>query len=109
MNWLQRLRLKMLAIVGALLLVAFGLVTVVSLPVWAAVGTAVAALALAVNTMASRLDSPTCLDCGTDLTGEPAGLYGVICPGCGAVNQVDGDELRLADGDASDEETPVRS
>jgi predicted RNA-binding Zn-ribbon protein involved in translation (DUF1610 family) len=68
------------------------------------VGTAVAALALAVNTMASRLDSPTCLDCGADLTTEPAGLYGVICPKCGAVNQVEGDGVRLAENDGAETE-----
>jgi predicted RNA-binding Zn-ribbon protein involved in translation (DUF1610 family) len=86
-GWFHRLRLRVLAMVGAVVVLALTAASVVSLPTWAVVGAAVAAVALAVNTMTSRLSHPTCWDCGADLAGEPGGMHGVLCPSCGSVNQ----------------------
>jgi predicted RNA-binding Zn-ribbon protein involved in translation (DUF1610 family) len=57
-----------------------------SLPLWAVVGAVVGTLLLTVNTMAAKLDTATCLGCGEDLTQEPAGEHGVVCPACGSIS-----------------------
>ncbi len=51
-----------------------------------AVGTALAAAAVAVNRVASRMDRERCLQCGTDLTNRPVSPYGTACPQCGALH-----------------------
>ncbi|MFM9996350.1 MAG: hypothetical protein ACKVU4_11180 [Phycisphaerales bacterium] len=86
MTWMHRLRLRAFALLVALTLAAIGIASAAALPVWPALGFAVAAVALVVNRMASRLDHPTCLSCGSNLSGQPTGVHGTICPGCGAVN-----------------------
>lgn len=87
MAWLQRFRLKFLAFLAALVLAGLAITSVTTVPVWGVVGVAVAAVAVFVNTVGSRLAHPTCLGCGQDLSGEKSGDYGMICPGCGSVNQ----------------------
>ena len=87
MSWLHRLRLKVLAFMAALVLAGVAVASVTTVPVWGVVGVTVAAVAFAVNTLGSRLSHPTCLGCGRDLTGEHRGEYGVMCPGCGTINQ----------------------
>lgn len=87
MTWMHRLRLRAFALLVAMTLAAIGIASVAALPVWPALGFAVAAVALVVNRMASRLDHPTCLSCGSDLSGQPRGVHGTFCPGCGAVNE----------------------
>jgi hypothetical protein len=101
-GWLHRLRLRVLATVGGVVLLALTAISMASLPAWAVVGAAVAAVALAVNTMTSRLAHPTCWDCGADLAGTPGGIHGVLCPGCGAVNQTRPTLAELAGGGADE-------
>jgi hypothetical protein len=87
MPWLHRLRLKLLAFVAALVLAGVAVASVTTVPLWGVVGMTVAAVAVAVNTLGSRLSHPTCLGCGRDISAERHGAYGVMCPGCGTINQ----------------------
>jgi hypothetical protein len=48
---------------------------------------AVAAAAVSLSKTAHRLNKPTCLGCGADISQQPVGTYGAICAECGAVNQ----------------------
>ena len=82
-TWLHKLRLRVFAIIGAVSIIA---VVGFSLPLWAVLGAVVTTLVFTVNTMAAKLDQATCLGCGEDLTKEPAGDYGVVCPACGSIN-----------------------
>ncbi len=86
MSWMHRLRLRVLALLVAATLAAIGIASAVAWPVWPVLGFAAAAAALVVNRMASRLDESTCLSCGADLTGQPHGQHGVICPACGGIS-----------------------
>jgi hypothetical protein len=86
MPWLHKLRLRVLALLVAATLAAIGVASAAAWPVWPILGFAAAAAALVVNRMASRLDEPTCLSCGGDLSGQPSGEHGVICPTCGAIS-----------------------
>ena len=86
MSWVHRLRLRALALVVAAALVVIGVVSAAAVPVWPAIGVAVAAVALVVNRIGARLDHPTCLSCGADVSKEPRGQYGVICPNCGGLS-----------------------
>ena len=99
-TWLQKLRLRVFAIIGAVSLIV---VVGFSLPLWAVLGAVVGTLVLTVNTMAAKLDSATCLGCGEDLTKEPAGDYGVVCPACGAINL----PLTITKDDSNDEAIPA--
>lgn len=96
---MQRVRLRVFAFVIGLTLATVGVVSWAALPLWPVVGVAVAAAAVAVNTMTARLKHPTCWSCGSDVSGLPAGQYGVICQQCGSINQ------RLPLDDASDGES----
>lgn len=87
LTWMHRLRLKLLAFLAGLVLAGVAVASVTTVPVWGVVGVAMAAAAVVVNSMASRLSQPTCLGCGVDLSRERSGDYGVVCPGCGTVNQ----------------------
>ncbi len=88
-GWFRILRRRAAAWTIAIAAVAVATISVAGLPTWPVIGVAVLAVATAVNTIASRLhtDRLTCLGCGDDLTGQPAGTYGVACPKCGAINQ----------------------
>jgi hypothetical protein len=79
--------LRTLALVVGVSLTVFTLVSFAAAPVWPVVGVAVATVAIIWNGMSSRLDSPTCLTCGHDLRQEPGSQYGIICPGCGGLNE----------------------
>lgn len=110
-RWLRKLRLRAFGVVVAILLAAFAAVSWVSAPVWPVIGVAVTAVAIAVNTIGSRLSQPRCMACGHDLTDEPAGPHGVICPDCGSINaNWRGDEVGETEADvrlaADDTESP---
>jgi|GEM_PF-725383 len=105
--WFRKIRVRVLAVAVGVALTAIALLGLTSLPAWPVIGVAVAAVAVAVNTIGSRLAHPTCLGCGRDLDGLPAGTYGVACPDCGTINQRYGDhgdeQLAFhADDDADD-------
>lgn len=84
--WLTRARYKALAYVGAIAIAAFATVSVIGLPVLPVIGVAVAAAAVTVSRMTEKFGKITCMSCGEDLKDEPAGVHGVACPKCGAVN-----------------------
>lgn len=83
---LQRIRLRVFAVLVATVLAVVGAVSWAALPLWPVVGFAVATIAFAVNGMTSRLDQPVCWTCGEDVSKQSPGEYGVICPGCGSLN-----------------------
>jgi|GEM_PF-1399353 len=87
MMLMHRIRLRVLAVLVGLALAGIGAVSFAAVPIWTVVGVAVAAAAVAVNTMASRIGQETCLACGADLSNEPIGAYGVICPECGSLTE----------------------
>lgn len=87
MPFLKKLRLRVLAILVAGGLAAIGLLSVVSLPALPVLGVAVITVAAVVHRVTARLSLPTCHGCGEDLTDVPGDSIGVVCPGCGAVNQ----------------------
>ncbi len=103
MNWMHRQRLRVLAFVLALALAALGTISLTALPLWPVVGVAIAAVAVMVNGLTSRLGSHVCLECGTDLAGRPEGAHGVACPSCGGVNPLHGGRASLALDDRADD------
>jgi len=54
---------------------------------WPILGVAVAAVAFAINGVAARLETTSCLACGADLADQPVGIRGRLCPKCGAINE----------------------
>ncbi len=86
MTWMHRLRLRVFAVLVAVAIGVIGLVSIASIPVWPAVGMAVAAIALVVNGMTSKLSHSICLGCGASLAGQARGEHGVACPECGLID-----------------------
>lgn len=85
MDWMARIRLRVLAFLLGLTLAVLGTISLTTLPAWPVVGVAFAAAAVAVNHMTSRLKAPVCHGCGARLGDEPPGAYGVVCSRCGFV------------------------
>lgn len=86
MSWFQRLRLRVLGVVVAVALLAWGAVSWVALPVLPVVGVALITAAAMVNGMTHRLSHKPCWNCGEELRGSDTGVYGSICSKCGAIN-----------------------
>ncbi len=84
--WIRRIKFRALVWLVAIVLATIATVVFAGVQVWPAVGVAVAAACVSVSKLTNRLLKPTCLDCGHDLTGQPVGGAGIICPGCGSVN-----------------------
>ncbi len=105
-RWVDRFRLRALAWVVGIALCALATISLTTLPAWPVVGVAIAFAAVAVNTVASRLDVPSCLACGHRIESEPAGEHGVVCPSCGSVNDRPGLTRRLAERDHDDDHSP---
>ena len=87
MTWMHKIRLRALGLLVAVALAAIGAVSFAALPTWPVIGVAVATVALAINSMASRFSTPVCLGCGESIAKIPSGEYGVICPKCGSITQ----------------------
>jgi len=87
MSWMHRIRLRALAWVAGIVLAAVAMVSFTAVPAWPVIGVAVAVVALAVNTLTSRLGGAICLGCGKDLSGQPSGGYGIACGDCGTISQ----------------------
>ncbi|HRQ73464.1 MAG TPA: hypothetical protein PLU35_10590 [Phycisphaerales bacterium] len=85
MDWMARIRFRVLAFLLGLTLAVLGTISLTTLPAWPVVGVAFAAAAVAVNHMTSRLKAPVCHGCGARLSDEPPGAYGVVCAKCGFV------------------------
>lgn len=83
MFWLQKLRLKVFALLVALTIAVITVVGMLSVPVLPAIGVALVAAVTMVNSMTTKLSAITCSGCGKDLSQAPANTYGIICPNCG--------------------------
>lgn len=86
MLWMQKLRLRVFALIVALALLVFGVVGMLSFPVLPAVGVALTIAVTVVNSMTSRLDHLTCAGCGTNIVQSPKGTHGIACASCGTIN-----------------------
>ncbi len=93
LDWLHRVRIRALTLVLAVAITAFGLIAWAALPAIPVISVAVAAVAMAINSVTARLNEPLCRDCGEDLAGLTAGEYGVVCPSCGLINPIKTDRL----------------
>jgi hypothetical protein len=87
LTWMQQTRVRVLWVIVGIGLTTLGVLSLTTIPAWPIVGVAVATVALAISRMTSRLSQPICLGCGHDLSGQPLGEHGTICPECGAVHQ----------------------
>jgi hypothetical protein len=86
-RWMRKLRLRAMAFLVGVGLAALAMISLTSIPAWPIVGVAVACVAVALNSMASRLDRPVCYSCGTNIANEPIGVHGRICRSCGSINE----------------------
>ncbi|MEM1422367.1 MAG: hypothetical protein AAGH64_00030 [Planctomycetota bacterium] len=84
MTWLGKMRLRAAVAVIGIPLVCF---SVLSMSAWITIPLVSVAVAVTVSTFGARFETSTCWTCGTDLANEDAGVHGVICPKCGALNQ----------------------
>ena len=96
MTWLHRIRLRVLAVLVGVVLMAIGAVSFAAVPLWPVLGVAFATVALCVNTMTARMNTAVCWGCGEDIAKQPSGEYGSICPHCGALTETPGDDQRKA-------------
>jgi hypothetical protein len=87
MTWVHKIRLRMLAILVGVVLTAIGVISFAAAPVWPVLGVAFATVAVVLNTMTSKLAAPVCWGCGQDISKQPSGEYGVMCPTCGTLSQ----------------------
>lgn len=85
--WIFRMKLKVLAYLAGIVLATVGTVSLAGVPWLPAVGVAVCAAAVSVGKATGRLGKPTCLSCGSDLSGQPIGAHGMACGECGSVHQ----------------------
>lgn len=101
--WLDRLRLRVFALVMIIGIVAWSLVSFLALPALPVVGFAVAGVTLVVNLLASKLQprAVLCWNCGRDLADQAAGVHGVPCPGCGCISEPTSTSPERALADAS--------
>jgi hypothetical protein len=86
-NFMERIRLKAMAVVLAVIVAAVGVIAWSTIPAWPVIGVGVAVVAVALNAIGSRLERAVCYSCGQSLDGQPVGERGSICPGCGSINQ----------------------
>lgn len=102
MHWFHKIRLRVFAVLVAAILAVIGVLAWATVPAWPVVGVAIITVAAVVNSMTTRLAEPVCYQCGSALREADPGCYGLICDGCGAVNEVvpRGDARRLASSDA---------
>lgn len=88
LDWIRRVRRQA---VGTVLCATLLVVTTLALstaPWLPVVGVALAAVAVTVHKMTHRIHhaDAACLSCSRDLSEEPTGVHGIICPDCGAVH-----------------------
>jgi hypothetical protein len=83
MFWLQKLRLKVFALLVALTIAVITVVGMLSVPVLPAIGVALVAAVTMVNSMTTKLSAITCTGCGQNLSSTPANTYGITCQKCG--------------------------
>jgi hypothetical protein len=104
-TWIRRIKLRALAYLFAIVLATIATVVFMSVPAWPAIGAAVAVACVSMGKLTTRLLKPTCLECGHDLSGQPIGMQGIVCPECGSVNSPGLVQLaRMGDPQGKDEE-----
>lgn len=84
--WISGLRLRAFFWVAAIALVTWATIVLTSIAWVPVVGVAAVACVVSISKIAAKLSSPTCLACGTDLTGQVVSLYGCVCPSCGSLH-----------------------
>lgn len=105
--WIGSLKLRALVWIAAIALATIATIVLAGVPAWPAVGVAVAAACVSVGKLTSKLVSPTCLECGCDLSDQPVGLQGIACPTCGSVNSPGLVQLaRMGDPQRRDDQQP---
>ena len=109
MQWMLKLRLRVFALLVALSIIVYGVVSIFSVGVLPAVGAAIAIAVTMVNSMASRLDTMTCAGCGDSIEQLPAGTHGIACMNCGTINHPfnTGEAMLAMDFDNSNDEDLV--
>ncbi|MFN9975988.1 MAG: hypothetical protein ACK58T_39450, partial [Phycisphaerae bacterium] len=63
-NFMERIRLKAMAVVLAVIVAAVGVIAWSTLPAWPVIGVGVAVVAVALNAIGSRLERAVCYSCG---------------------------------------------
>lgn len=86
MSLFERIRFRVLAIVLAVVVAGVAIVAFTALPTWPVIGATIAAIAVAVNTVGSRLAQNVCFHCGEKLSVAHVGEHGVTCPTCGSLS-----------------------
>lgn len=103
-EWFSTLRWKALAYLLGIALATAATILVTGMAWVPIVGVAVAAAAVSLNKVASRLSSPVCWTCGHDLRDQPRTPMGIVCPACGGIHQPlpgsSNDEALLAEVDS---------
>ena len=108
LNWLRKLRYRILWTVAVVAGLSISLIVWSSLPVIPVAVATVATVALVIDRMAAKLSKPVCWNCADELAKDLAvGPNGRICPSCGALNSpANGEAVAgVQDGDAGDETT----
>lgn len=85
--WFSRIRRKALWVVVVIGATTIALISATALPALPIVGVAFAATVVVLNTLTSRVSADTCLSCAADLSRQPIGPHGRICPNCGAIDE----------------------
>ncbi|MFN0010853.1 MAG: hypothetical protein ACKVS8_04325 [Phycisphaerales bacterium] len=85
--FLSRVRFKALLWMIGIGLCTWAAILLAGLAWVPVVGVAMAAAAATINKVAHRLDKPVCHGCGHDMTGQPLGPAGAVCPTCGSLHQ----------------------
>ncbi len=81
----ERIRFRVLAIVVAVVIAGIALIAFTAIPTWPVIGATIAAFAVAVNTIGSRLSQNVCMHCGEMLSVGKVGEHGVTCKSCGSL------------------------
>ncbi|HVU63758.1 MAG TPA: hypothetical protein VHC70_07270 [Phycisphaerales bacterium] len=85
-TWIRGIKFRALGWLVAIVLATVATVVFAGVPAWPAIGFAFAVAYVSVGKLTTRLLKPTCLECGHDLSGQPIGMQGIVCPECGSVN-----------------------
>ncbi len=111
-EWISLIRWRAAAWVLGIALATTATIMFTGIAVLPIVGVAAAAAVVSLNRIATRLNKPICLACGEDLTGQPIGPIGAVCPSCGAIHQPRprGPVIAvLAAQDTEDDDTPTNA
>lgn len=86
-NWFGRLRLKAFSVVLGIALATAAVIMWTPVGWIPAVGVATVATVVTISRIAQKLTKPVCYSCAKDLSDQPDGEHGIVCPSCGALHQ----------------------